>query len=157
MLEQGSFQGRILTNLSPKRQILQSLANPVLKQLLTFSKSLIICRNKEQALRVNCLAWKLNKVTLNEDSTQNRPTQNCFINTYEYQNISLRTYCVLISLICPYEFFVCLFLFQRKMKSLVLLSLPLETDQDTEVALNEDEKIGKCFSFYQFYQNLPQV
>ena len=41
------------------------------------------------------------------------------------------------------------------MKDLVLFlitlalakSLPLETDQNTEVALNEDEKIGKCFSF----------
>ena len=45
------------------------------------------------------------------------------------------------------------------MKSFVLFlitlalakSLPLETDQNTEVALNEYEKIGKCFSFYQFY------
>ena len=66
---------------------------------------------------------------------------------------------MLISFILTSEFvvclFVCLFLFQKKMKDLVLFlitlalakSLPLETDQNTEVALNEDEKIGKCFSF----------
>ena len=62
---------------------------------------------------------------------------------------------MLISFILTSEFLVCLFLFQKKMKDIVLFlitlalakSLPLETDQNTEVALNEDEKIGKCFSF----------